>query len=61
MWNNNGSWHTPWLGEEHETIYYEDDKYYSLFIEIPKDLKMQIGLGSLVIKLQVDTRVEEGW
>ena len=55
MWSNNGSWHTPWFGEEHETNYYKKDKYYNLLIEMPKDLKVQIGLGSLVI--QVDRLV----
>ena len=61
MWDNNGSWHTPWFGEEHDQNYYEEDKYYNLKIDIPIDLSSQIGSGSLVIQLEVDTREEEGW
>ena len=61
MWDHNGSWHTPWFGEEHDPNYYEEDKYYNLVIDIPKNLSVQIGSGSLVIQLEVDTREEEGW
>ena len=61
MWDNNGSWHTPWFGEEYETNYYKEDKFYNLIIDIPKDLSAQIGLGSLVIQMEVDTREKEGW
>ena len=32
MWNINGSWHTPWFGEEQQTNYYKEDKYYTLLI-----------------------------
>ena len=61
MWDNNGSWHTPWFKEEYEPNYYEEDKYYNLIIDIPKNLSAQIGSGSLVIQLEVDTREEEDW
>ena len=26
MWNNNGTWHTPWFKDEFEKKYYEEDK-----------------------------------
>ena len=61
MWDNNGSWHTPWFGEEQEPNYYEEDKFYNLVIDIHNNLSAQIGSGSLVIQLEVDTREEEGW
>ena len=61
LWDNNGSWNTPGFGEEYETKKYEEDKYYNLFIDIPKNLFAQIGGGTLVIQLEVDTREEEGW
>ena len=61
VWDNNGSWHTPWFKEEYEPNYYEEDKYYNLIIDIPKNLSAQIGSGSLVIQLEVDTREKEGW
>ena len=61
MWNNNGTWHTPGFGEEQEKSYYDEDKYYRLVLELPKDFYEKIGSGTLVIQLEVDTREEEDW
>ena len=57
MWNNNGTWHTPWFGEEHDATYYEKDQYYNILLELPT----QVGSESLKIQLEVNTREEKGW
>ena len=61
MWNKQGTWQTPWFKEERQNNYYTEDKNYKVVLEFPEDLKEQIGAGSLVIQLKVDTRVKEGW
>ena len=61
MWNNNGTWHTPWFGEEHDKSYYEENMQYLVSLQIPLNLSEQLNGGSLVIQLEVDTREEEGW
>ena len=61
MWNNKGTWHTPWFGKEYNKIHFEDDKFYSAVLDFPEDLHDPTGSGSLVIQLDVDTREEEGW
>ena len=59
--NNNGTWHTPWLGEEFQKNYYKENKYYNLILEFPQEFPDPMEGGSLVIQLEMDTRYEEGW
>ena len=60
MWSNNGSWHTPWFREGYDKNYYEEDKFYTAVLNFPSDLGSHIGGGSLVIKLEVNMREEDG-
>ena len=61
MWNVNETWHTPWFHKNQEESYYEEDTFYNLVLDVPDDIQEQVGIGSLVIQLEVDTREEEGW
>ena len=61
MWNNNGSWHTPWFGAKYDSNYYKKDIHYNLEIEIPQELSSEITSRSLVVQLEMETRDEEGW
>ena len=61
MWNNNGTFETPWYWGEYNKAYYKEDKQYRVILDLPKDIGQQVGSGSLVIQLEVDTREEEGW
>ena len=61
MWNLSGSWHTPWYGEEFIKGYYNTDRIYQIILLFPEDLEMQIGSKSLVVRVEVDLREEEGW
>ena len=70
MWNLNGTITTPWFGEEYpisgkdkrgKVEYYEEDKEFLLTLELPGDIKEQVGSGSLFIELEADMRVEAGW
>ena len=61
MWNLNGSWHTPWYREEFKSGYYNTDRIYQIILLFPEDLNTQIGSRSLVIRMEVDIREEEGW
>ena len=40
---------------------FKDDKLLHLILEIPDDLKEQMGSGTFVIELEVDVRKAEGW
>ena len=61
MWNLNGSITTPWFGEEYVEEYYKEDKDFLMVLEVPDDIKYQVGGGSLIIDVEVDIRDEEGW
>ena len=61
MWNNNGTWQTPWFEGEYKTGYHEENRHYYVSLQLPMNLKEQIHSGSLVIQLEVNTREEEGW
>ena len=37
------------------------DRHNHIVLEFPKDIESIVGEGSLVIELEVDTRMEEGW
>ena len=61
MWNLNGSISTPWFGQHFVEQFYQSDKELLMVLELPDDIKDQVGNGSLIISLEVDTREEEGW
>ena len=61
MWNLNGTITTPWFGEDFVEEYYKEDREFHIVLELPGDIKDQVGNGSLIIELEVDTRVETGW
>ena len=41
--------------------HFKDDRLYHFVLEIPDEVKMQIGAGRLVIELEVDIRQAEDW
>ena len=61
MWNLNGAITTPWFGEDFVEEYYEEDREFFMVLELPKDIRDQVGGGSLFIDLNVDTRDEASW
>ena len=61
MLNNYGEIKTPWFGENFQEEFYKENRQEEIEIEISEFLKSQVGSGSLVIQLEVDTREEEGW
>ena len=60
-WKNNGSLETPYFKGNYNPIQYTEERNHHLVLRIPKDIGQQMGNGSLVIQLEVDTREEEGW
>ena len=61
MWNNEGGYQTPGFGGEYDERFYKSDRVYHTVLEFPADLAEQVGGGRLVVELEVETRVEEGW
>ena len=61
MWNLNGTITTPWFGGGFVEEYYKEDKDFLVILRLPGDIGDQVGTGSLVVKLEVDTREEPGW
>ena len=61
MWNLNGTITTPWFRGNFVEEYYREDKDFLVVLRLPGDIRDQVGTGSLVIKLEVDTREEPGW
>ena len=61
MWNLNGTITTPWFGGDYVEEYYKEDREFLMVLELPDDIKEQIGSGSFIIELEVDTREEKGW
>ena len=62
MWYENGTIATPWFGGEYREEYYKDDKDYLMALELPEDIKVHVGSGSLIIDLEVDIREDvAGW
>ena len=57
----NGTIETPWFGKSFERSYFLKDRHHHVVLEFPKNMASRLGEGSLVIDLEVDTRVEEGW
>ena len=58
MWANNGTIETPWYGQPFDETYYKTDKHHHMVLEFPEDLVQQVGSGSLVIEIEVDTHLE---
>ena len=61
MWNLNGTMTAPWFGGDYVEEYYEEDREFFMVLELPKDIRDQVGGGSLFIDLNVDTRDEVSW
>ena len=61
MWNVNGTITTPWFGEDFVEEYYKEDREFHFVLELPIDIKDQVGSGLLVLELEFNTRMEEGW
>ena len=61
MWNKNGTITTPWYQEDFVEEYYKEDRDFHMVLDLPDDIKDQVGRGSLVIELDIDIREEEGW
>ena len=57
----NGTIRSPFYGEDYDEKQYMTDRFYQVVLEFPDDLAEQVGDGKLVVELEVDTRVEEGW
>ena len=57
----NGTYHTPGFGGETRKSFFESDQQHLVKLELPKDVRELMGSGSLVIDLEVDTRVVLGW
>ena len=52
---------TPRFGGDFVEEYYKEDKDFLVILRLPGDIRDQVGSGSLVVKLDVDTREEMGW
>ena len=61
MWNRNGTITTPRYQEDFVEEYYKEDRDFHMVLELPDDIKDQVGSGSLIIELDIDIREEEGW
>ena len=61
MWNLNGTITTPWFQKEYVEEFYQWDRDFLMVLELPDDIKDQVGRGSLIINLEVDTREEQDW
>ena len=61
VWNSFGSLSTPSFHGKFDESYYRDDQNVHVVLEYPEDFREQVGSGSLVIQLEVDTRDEESW
>ena len=61
MWNLNGTITTPWFGGDYVEEYYKENREFLMVLELPENIKDQVGSGSLIIDLEVNTREEAGW
>ena len=61
MWNLNGTITTPWFEEDYVEEYYKEDKEFHFVLELPEDIKEQVGSGSLHIELEFNTREQKSW
>ena len=61
MWNLNGTITTPWFGGDFVEEYYQEDREFTMVLELPDDIQIQVGSGSLVLELEVNIREEPNW
>ena len=61
IWNTNGTISTPFYGKEFVEEYYKEDRDISAVLDIPINIKDQVGSGSLILDLEIYTRKEESW
>ena len=61
MWNLNGTITSPWYGKGFVEDFFKEDREYHVLLELPIDIRNQIGSGSLMIDIEVDIRKEKGW
>ena len=61
MWNMNGTITTPWFGGDFVEEYYQQDREFAMVLKLPNDINDQVGGGSLIIDLEIDTREETWW
>ena len=61
MWNLNRTITTPWFGGDYVEEFYQWDREFLMVLDLPDDIKDQVGSGSLIIDLDFDTREEQGW
>ena len=61
MWNLNGTITTPWFGGDFVGELYERDRDFLMVLDLPDDIRDQVGSGYLLIDLEVDTREAPGW
>ena len=47
MWNRNGTITTPRYQEDFVEEYYKEDRDFHMVLELPDDIKDQVGSGSL--------------
>ena len=59
MWNRNGSITTPWYGDDYAEKYYKSDRDFLMVLELPDDIKDQVGGGQLLVNLEGDLKEEE--
>ena len=43
MWNNHGSIHTPWFGEDYSEDFFKEDKNHHIILQFPDDLSETVG------------------
>ena len=60
QWKTNGSIKTPCYKEAFKKAYFLRDKYHHRVLDFPNDIADQVGNGTLVIELDIDTWVEDG-
>ena len=61
MWNLNGTITTPMFRGDYNEDYYKDNREFLFVLQLPGDIKYQVGSGSLNIDLEFHTRKVKGW
>ena len=61
MWKNEGSFKTPGFKEPYDESYHSESKEYHVALDFPEGLAEQVGNGSLIVEIEVDTRQVDGW
>ena len=55
------AWFWNEFGDDFGEDFFKEDREFHIVLEFPEDIKEQIGSGSLIIELEVNTRAETGW